>query len=102
MVYNSVMVEVRTTEVFNQWFTGLKDRSARARIQARIDRLQLGNPGDVKPVGEGVSEMRVHHGPGYRVYFVQQGEKLVVLLVGGDKKTQAGDVKRAMELARFL
>lgn len=96
------MVEVRTTEVFNQWFTGLKDRSARARIQARIDRLQLGNPGDVKPVGEGVSEMRVHHGPGYRVYFVQQGEKLVVLLVGGDKKTQAGDVKRAMELARFL
>ena len=78
------------------------DRQARARINARIRRLCLGNPGDVKPVGEGVSELRIDYGPGYRVYFVQRGQTLVVLLAGGDKHTQDRDIKTALELAREL
>jgi putative addiction module killer protein len=94
------MIEVRQTGVFTDWFDGLRDRRARDRILARIDRLSLGNPGDVKPVGEGVSELRIDYGPGYRLYFVQRGKTVVVLLCGGDKRTQARDIKRAIEMAR--
>lgn len=83
-------------------FKKLRDRRARARILARIRRLQLGNPGDVEPVGGGVSELRISYGPGYRVYFVQHGAALVVLLAGGDKRTQQRDIARARELARGL
>lgn len=93
------MVEVRQTDVFADWFAGLRDREARARITARIRRLSLGNPGDVKPVGRGVSEMRIDYGPGYRVYFVQRGNTVVVLLCGGDKRHQDRDIARALELA---
>ena len=96
------MVEIRQTELFARWFAGLRDRRARARIQVRIDRLEIGNPGDVKPVGEGVSEMRIDYGPGYRVYFVQRGAARIVLLAGGDKNTQDRDIARARELARGL
>ena len=96
------MIEVRQTEAYAQWFEGLRDQQARARIDARIRRLSLGNPGDVKPVGEGVSELRIDYGPGYRVYFVQRGRTLVVLLAGGDKRTQDRDIKSAIELARGL
>jgi putative addiction module killer protein len=94
------MLEVRQTDVFAAWFGGLADRSARARITARIRRLSLGNPGDVKPVGRGVSEMRIDYGPGYRVYFVRRGNSLVVLLCGGDKRSQDRDIARALELAK--
>lgn len=96
------MIEVRQTETYVQWFDGLRDRQARARIDARIRRLSLGNPGDVKPVGEGVSELRIDYGPAYRVYFVQRGQTLVILLAGGDKRTQERDIKTAIELARGL
>jgi putative addiction module killer protein len=96
------MIEIRQTERFARWFAALRDGRARTRIQARIDRLAIGNAGDVKPVGSGVSEMRVDYGPGYRVYFAQQGAALVVLLAGGDKGTQDRDIKAALELARNL
>jgi putative addiction module killer protein len=96
------MIEVRQTEVYSRWFNDLRDRQARARINVRIRRLSLGNFGDVKPVGEGVSEMRIEYGPGYRVYFAQRGHALVVLLAGGDKHTQDKDIKRALDLAREL
>jgi len=96
------MIEVRQTEAFSKWLRELRDRQARARIQTRIDRLQLGLAGDVRPVGEGVSELRIDYGPGYRVYFVQRGRKLVILLAGGDKRTQDRDIKTAIELARNL
>ena len=96
------MLEIRTTEVFDRWLAGLRDRAARARIQVRIDRLQLGNAGDAKPVGGGISEMRIHYGPGYRRYFVQQGQELVILLAGGDKSTQASDIQSAQKLSRNL
>ncbi|HEX3131344.1 MAG TPA: type II toxin-antitoxin system RelE/ParE family toxin, partial [Thermoanaerobaculia bacterium] len=79
------MIEVRRTDVFAVWLDDLRDLRARARIQARIERLALGNPGDVRPVGEGVSELRIDHGPGYRVYFVNRGKELIILLAGGDK-----------------
>jgi putative addiction module killer protein len=95
----SMPMEVRQTDVFARWFEGLRDRAARARITARIRRLSLGNPGDVKPVGSGVSEMRIDHGPGYRVYFVARGDTIVILLCGGDKRAQHRDIKRALELA---
>jgi putative addiction module killer protein len=94
--------EVRQTETFARWLARLRDGRARARIQARIDRLQLGNPGDVKAVGGGISEMRIDYGPGYRIYFVQRGATLVILLAGGDKHTQEGDIAAARELARNL
>jgi putative addiction module killer protein len=96
------MIEVRQTEIFDNWFKSLKDRKAKARVQARIDRLELGNFGDVAPVGEGVSELRIHYGPGYRVYFIQCGQLVVVLLAGGDKSTQDSDIKKAKELAKQL
>ena len=96
------MVELRKTERFARWIDGLRDLRARARIQARLDRLAEGNPGDVKPVGEGVSELRIDYGPGYRVYFKARGRTLVVLLAGGDKRTQSQDVKLAIRLAREL
>jgi len=96
------MIEVRQTEAFSKWLRELRDRQARARIQTRIDRLQLGLAGDVRPVGEGVSELRIDYGPGYRVYFVQRRKELVILLAGGDKRTQDRDIKTAIELARNL
>lgn len=96
------MIIVRQTDEFSKWLVGLKDTSARVRILARIDRLALGNAGDVQPVGEGVSEMRIHYGAGYRVYFVQRGSILIVVLAGGTKKTQDKDIRAAIELAKNL
>jgi len=94
--------EIRQTEVYAEWFSNLRDRQARARVDVRIRRLSLGNPGDVEPVGEGVSELRIDYGPGYRVYFVHRGKAVVILLAGGDKRTQARDIRIALELARRL
>ena len=102
MRYNGAVIEIRQTEVYARWFRRLRDREARARIDIRIRRLSLGNPGDVRPVGGGVSEIRVDYGPGYRVYFVQRSEALIVLLAGGDKGSQDRDIRRALELARGL
>jgi len=96
------MIEIRKTEIFANWLDGLNDIHARARILVRIERLAAGNPGDVKPVGEGVSELRIDYGPGYRVYYKKQGQKVVILLAGGDKNTQAKDIKTALRLARNL
>ena len=96
------MLEVRQTVTYTEWFTGLRDRTAKARIDIRIRRLSLGNPGDVKPIGEGVSELRVDYGPGYRVYFIQKGNVYLVLLAGGDKSTQDRDIREAKALARDL
>ena len=96
------MIEIRTTIDFDQWFKRLRDTRAKAKIGVRIRRLSLGNPGDVEPVGEGVSEMRIHEGKGYRVYFISRGDVLVILLCGGDKKTQSRDIKHAKELAKHL
>lgn len=96
------MIEIRKTSVFAKWLDGLRDIQARARVQARIERLAAGNPGDVEPVGEGVSELRINYGAGYRVYFKKQGRMLIVLLAGGDKSTQAKDIKAAFRLARNL
>lgn len=96
------MPEIRQTQTYIDWFKSLRDRQAEARINVRIRRLSMGNPGDVKPVGQGVSELRITYGPGYRVYFTQQGEDLVILLAGGDKKTQKRDIKLALELAKDL
>ncbi|WP_107670773.1 type II toxin-antitoxin system RelE/ParE family toxin [Cyanothece sp. BG0011] len=96
------MLEVRQTEIFANWFKGLKDRRAKARIQARIDRLEIGNFGDVSTVGEGIRELRIHYGPGYRVYCVQRGLIVIVLLCGGDKSSQNSDITKAKELARQL
>jgi putative addiction module killer protein len=94
--------EIRQTEIFARWFAGLRDGRAQRRIQARIDRLEIGNPGDVRPVGEGVSEMRIDYGPGYRVYFISRGNAVVVLLAGGDKRSQDRDIAMAIKLAREL
>ncbi len=96
------MMEMRKTEVFAKWLDGLRDLRARARVMARIERLAAGNPGDARPVGEGVSELRIHYGPGYRVYYIQHAQRLVVLLAGGGKKTQAKDIKTALRLAQNL
>ncbi len=90
---------VRSDE-FDSWLRKLRDGRARARVEARILRLSLGNPGDAKSVGEGVSEMKIDYGPGYRVYFIQRGEELVVLLCGGDKSTQDDDIRQAKAIAR--
>ena len=96
------MIEIRKTDLFAHWLDDLSDIQARARVQIRIERLAAGNPGDVEPVGEGVSELRINYGPGYRVYFKQSGRELIILLAGGDKRTQTKDVKRALRLARDL
>lgn len=87
------------TDLFDRWLLALRDRQARARIEVRIRRLSLGNPGDVKPIGEGVSEMRIDYGPGYRVYFLVHGSVLVVLLCGGDKNSQERDISLAKSIA---
>lgn len=95
-------IEIRQTKRYADWFNSLRDRQARARIDARIRRLSIGNPGDVKPVGEGVSEMRLDFGPGYRIYYLQRGKQLVILLAGGDKSSQARDIETAKSLARKI
>lgn len=94
------VIEIRETETFSDWLLALRDSQARARIAARVRRLAFGNPGDVKPVGEGISELRIHYGPGYRVYYVQRGAVLIVLLCGGDKSTQDKDIETAKRLAK--
>ena len=96
------MIEIRETAVFSEWLASFRDAQARTRVQARILRMRLGNPGDVKPVGEGVSELRIDYGPGYRVYYVKRGLLLIVLLAGGAKSTQDKDIKTALKLARLL
>jgi putative addiction module killer protein len=96
------MTEIRQTTAFANWIAKLRDVRARAKIAARIDRLAMGNAGDVEPVGEGVSELRIHYGPGYRVYFIRRGPNLIVLLCGGDKSTQAKDIVTAKALATKL
>jgi len=96
------VIEIRKTDVFERWLTGLRDQRAVARINTRLRRMTLGNLGDVSPVREGVSELRIDYGPGYRVYFVQRGREVVVLLAGGDKRTQSRDIEKAIELARML
>jgi putative addiction module killer protein len=96
------MIEIRKTDVFAKWIDELQDIRARARILVRIERLAAGNPGDIKPVGEGVLEMRIDYGPGYRVYFKKIGQKVVILLAGGDKKSQSKDIKTALRLSRNL
>jgi putative addiction module killer protein len=93
-------MNVFTTSLFDDWFLGLRDRQAKARIQARIDRAELGNLGDYKPVGEGVFEMRIFYGAGYRLYFVLRGSEIVVLLAGGDKSTQSVDIQKAIQLSK--
>ncbi|MDI1294193.1 MAG: type II toxin-antitoxin system RelE/ParE family toxin [Methylobacter sp.] len=96
------MVDIKKTDVYVQWLDDLRDIRARARVLARVERLAAGNPGDVKSVGEGVSEMRIDYGPGYRVYFTRRGNEIVILLAGGDKSTQDADIKTAQGLARNL
>lgn len=93
------MIEIRQTEYYIKWFEKLKDRRARARIAIRIRRISLGNLGDIKPVGEAISELRIDYGPGYRVYFTQRNDQLIILLAGGDKTTQVSDIKKAKKLA---
>lgn len=93
------MIEILETKIYSTWFARLRDERAKSRINARVYRLSLGNPGDVKPVGSGISEMRVDYGPGYRIYFVRRGNKLIILLCGGDKSSQADDIASAKALA---
>jgi len=93
------MVDIIKSATFDRWLRKLRDPRARARIEMRIRRLDLGNPGDVEPIGSGLSEMRIDYGPGYRVYYMQQRSVLVVLLCGGDKSTQKNDIKKAKEIA---
>ncbi len=100
--YNKGMIETRKTYVFAKWLDGLKDIQARSRILARIDRLADGNPGDVKSVGAGISEMRINYGAGYRVYYFMRGRELIILLAGGDKSSQSKDIKTAVRLALNL
>ena len=100
MEYTCAVYEIRRSETFDTWLKNLADSKARARIAARIDRLGLGNPGDVKPVGGGVSEMRIDYGPGYRVYYIRAGKLVYLLLCGGTKHTQDADIKNAIEMAK--
>lgn len=94
------MTEIRKTDLFASWLDNLRDIQAKSRVLVRIERLASGNAGDVKPVGEGVSEMRINYGPGYRVYFVQRGSELIILLAGGEKSSQSRDIKTAIRLAQ--
>jgi len=96
------MIEIRKTEVYAKWLDGLRDIQARARILVRVERLATGNPGDVRAVGKGISELRINYGPGYRVYFTKHRQEMVILLAGGDKRTQAKDIKTALNLAQNL
>lgn len=96
------MKSLQTTDIFDRWYDGLRDRQGKARIAARLRRVELGNFGDVKPVGSGVSELRIDYGPGYRVYLTQRGLEVVILLAGGDKRTQSKDIEAAIEMARQL
>jgi len=96
------VIEISKTDFYAKWIDGLRDIRARARILVRVERLAAGNPGDVKPIGEGVSEMRVDYGPGYRVYFTRKNRKLIILLAGGNKKSQSKDIQKAKALAREL
>lgn len=96
------MFEILTTDEFDRWLSDLADERAKTKIASRVARLRLGNAGDVTPVGEGVSEMRVHHGPGYRVYYKQTGRMIILILCGGDKSSQSRDIKRAKEIAAGL
>jgi len=100
VVYSRPVLETVQSATFAKWLSKLRDPQARARIQARIDRMATGNPGDVKPTQKGVSELRIDYGPGYRVYYMQRGPVLVVLLCGGDKRTQDTDIKRATDIAK--
>lgn len=102
MVYTTFMKTIHTTEVFDDWFNNLRDKQGKVRIEARLRRIEQGNFGDIKPVGEGVSELRIDYGPGYRVYLTQHGIEIIVLLAGGDKSTQEKDIKKALELAQQL
>ncbi len=97
-----MMVEIRKTDIFVEWLDNLRDLQARARVQARIERIVMGNLGDAKSVGQGVSELRINYGPGYRVYFAKRGHQIVILLAGGDKSTQSADIRRAQKLAQEL
>lgn len=96
------MLEIRKTDTYAQWIDSLRDLQARARVHVRIERLAAGNPGDVKAVGDGISELRIDYGPGYRVHFTKRGREVVILLAGGDKSTQSADIKIALRLARNL
>ncbi|MCJ9671366.1 MULTISPECIES: type II toxin-antitoxin system RelE/ParE family toxin [unclassified Neorhizobium] len=96
------MIEVRKTAAFSKWFGELRDHNARMRIVTRIRRMEIGNLGDVKPVGEGISEARIAYGPGYRLYFVQQGQEIIILLCGGDKSTQGKDIASAKQMAKEI
>jgi putative addiction module killer protein len=98
--YSSQVSKVVRSDTFDRWLRKLKDRRAAARVLVRIDRLADGNPGDVKPVGEGISELRINYGPGYRVYYLQDGDELILLLCGGDKSTQDDDIKNAKRIAK--
>jgi putative addiction module killer protein len=91
--------EVQTTELFDQWLRDLRNRTARAKITGRIDRLSQGNPGHVRAVGEGISEMKVDTGPGYRIYYKQTGKTIIVILCGGDKSSQESDIRKAKQIA---
>jgi len=93
------MIEFKQTETFRKWRSRLKDERARAMVASRLDRLAFGNPGDVKPIGQGISELRIDYGPGYRIYFRRRGNEIIILLCGGDKSTQAADIKTAKRLA---
>ncbi len=95
-------MDIKKTDTYETWFVSLRDAMAKARINARITRLSMGNPGDVKPVGQGVSELRIDHGPGYRVYYSQKGTEIVILLAGGDKSTQSKDIQTALQLSKEL
>lgn len=96
------MIEVRQTETFAQWFRKLRDRQAKSRIMVRIRRMELGNPGDVKSVGSGLLEARISYGPGYRLYYIMEGDALIILLCGGDKSSQSRDIKMAREMKDSL
>ena len=100
MGHNCFVLDIIQSETFQRWLANLKDRKAAARVQARLDRAANGNLGDVKSVREGISEMRIDHGPGYRLYFIRDGSSLIVLLAGGDKRTQGTDISRALKIAQ--